>query len=191
MKTKHYVLGGSILAAAGVIALIQAMKTIPKGAVAVKPFDVKKYMGKWHEIARLDYLFERNVTDPIAEYSLNEDGSVKVVNSGYNYKKGEHEEVTGRAVFAGDPDEAMLKVSFFGPFYSGYNVIAIDPDYKHALVVGKNHHYMWLLSREKHMPGPVKKEYLQKAMELGYDISKLVWSEEPNPEDGDYCVYTK
>lgn len=51
----------------------------------------------------------------------------------------------GKAVFVEEPDVAMLKVSFFGPFYSGYNVAALDPDYKYALVIGRNLDYMWLL----------------------------------------------
>jgi len=179
MKTKYYVMGGTLLAAAGIVAIINAGSTIPKGVTAVKPFDIEKYLGKWYEIARLDYKFERNLNNTMAEYSMNKDGSVKVVNSGFNYKKEKYEEVTGKAVFVGNPDEAMLKVSFFGPFYSGYNVVAIDPEYKYALVVGKNLHYMWILSRTPNIPKSIKKEYLQKATEIGYDVSQLVWPEQP------------
>jgi len=179
MKTQYYVIGGILLAAAGVVAVLNSRDTIPEGAIPVKPFDVNRYLGKWYEIARMDYQFERNLNNTMAEYSMNEDGSIKVVNSGFNYKKKEYEEATGRAVFAGEPDEAMLKVSFFGPFYSGYNVVAIDPEYKYALVVGKNLNYMWILSRTSTIPEHIKKEYLQKAKDIGYDIFALVWPEQP------------
>lgn len=157
------------------IALLQSCKTIPKGAVAVKPFDINKYKGKWYEIARLDFRFERNLKNTTAEYSFNSNGTIRVVNRGYNYKTHAWKESVGKAKFRGDKQEARLKVSFFGPFYAGYNVIGIDPDYKYALVAGKNLDYLWLLSREKTMPGNIKQEYLQKATRLGYNVNKLVW----------------
>lgn len=157
--------------------LLSSCKTIPKKAVAVKPFDSKKYMGHWYEIARLDFKFEKNLNNTTADYSKNTDGSIKVVNKGYNFKKDEWKESTGKAKFVSAEDEAKLKVSFFGPFYSGYNVIAIDADYRYALVAGKNLDYLWILSREKTVPEKVKQDYLQKATEIGYDVSKLVWVE--------------
>jgi apolipoprotein D and lipocalin family protein len=74
----------------------------------------------------------------------------------------------------------MLKVSFFGPFYSGYNVIAIDSDYKYALVAGASLKYLWILSREKTIPNNIKENYLQKAERIGYNISDLVWVKHEN-----------
>lgn len=168
------VLGGSLMVA-GATMLLTSLKTKPLGAPVVKPFDVQRYTGKWYEIARFDYKYERNLTNTTADYSLNEDGTLKVVNRGYNLAKGKWEVVTGRAKFVGDEDEAKLKVSFFGPFYSGYNVIAIDPDYRYALVAGKNRDYLWILSRETSMPQHVKEDYLMTAREIGYDTADLIW----------------
>lgn len=148
---------------------------MPKGAVAVKPFEVKRYMGKWYEIARLDFRFERNLNNTTAEYNLNEDGTVKVVNRGYNTVKNKWEEADAKAKFAGETSEARLKVSFFGPFYAPYNVIALDPDYKYALVTGKNLKYLWILSREKSIPDDIKTRYIQIADGLGYQTSQLIW----------------
>ncbi|MDT3388723.1 MAG: lipocalin family protein, partial [Bacteroidota bacterium] len=122
--------------------------SIPEGAVAVKPFDKGKYLGKWYEIARLDFKYERNMNNTTAEYSLNDNGTIKVDNRGYNYKKGKWQQAIGKAKFVGDENLAMLKVSFFGPFYSGYNVIAIDKNYKYALIAGASLKYLWILSRE-------------------------------------------
>lgn len=174
MKKKYLILIGTVLVV-GTMAMLNSCQTIPKGAKAVKPFDKEKYLGKWYEIARFDYRFERNLIKTTAEYSLNEDGSIKVFNRGFNTKKNKETDATGKAKFAGPTDEARLKVSFFGPFYSGYNVIDITPDYKYALVAGKNLDYLWLLSRETTMPEPIKQGFLQKATDLGYDVSKLVW----------------
>lgn len=58
--------------------------SIPKGATAVSPFDKERYLGKWYEIARLDFKFERNLNNTTAEYSLNGNGTIKVDNKGYN-----------------------------------------------------------------------------------------------------------
>ena len=162
---------------AGTVAFIAmaSARNIPEKATAVKPFDQKKYLGKWYEIARLDNRFERNLDNVTATYSLKENGKIRVENRGYNFRKNKWEEITGKAKPVGDPTVGMLKVSFFGPFYSGYNVIALDKDYKYALVAGKNTRYLWVLSREKTIPGAVKKDYLKQAAEIGYDTAALVW----------------
>lgn len=174
----NILIGAAIAVAVGAGAVIyfKNRRSIPKGVKAVKPFDLSKYMGEWYEIARLDFLFEKNVDYATAEYSENEDGSIKVVNRGYNYKKQEEVESEGVAILAGDEDEGMLKVSFFKPFYSGYNVIAIDDNYKHALVAGRNYNYLWLMSKEKEIPEEIVKEYIDKAESLGFDTSKLIWT---------------
>ena len=168
--------GAGVALAAGALAALKFRRTIPRGVKAVKPFDVSKYLGKWYEIARFDYRFEKNLDYATAEYSQNEDGSIKVVNRGYNFKKQKGVEAVGRAVFVGDKDEAMLKVSFYGPFYSGYNVIAIDDKYRYALVAGRDRSYLWILSKEKEMPEKVIQAYLNEARSLGYDTSKLIWT---------------
>lgn len=150
---------------------------IPQGAKAVTPFELDKYLGTWYEIARFDFKFEKDLNNVTAQYSKNDDGTVRVVNRGYNYLKDEWKEAIGKAKFREATDVAALKVSFFGPFYAGYNVLALDKDYTYALVAGKNLDYMWILSREKTIPEAVKAEYLSLATSLGYDISKLIWVE--------------
>jgi Bacterial lipocalin len=173
---KKILIGATILAIIG-ISVLKSCRTIPKGAIAVKPFYIKKYLGKWYEIARMDFRFERNLNNTTANYSFNPGGSIKVVNRGYNYKTNEWKEAVGKAKFVSSANEAMLKVSFFGPFYAGYNVIAIDPEYKYALIAGKNLDYLWLLSRETTIPENIKQDYLGKAQNIGYNIAKLVWVE--------------
>lgn len=191
-KTRNYVMGGvgGTLLAAGTIALINQFKVTPKGITPVKPFDLKKYMGTWYEIARMKNRFEKDLKYITAEYSLNENGTVKVINKGFNPETEKYEEVTGQAILAGEENEAKLKVSFFGPLYSGYNVVKIDPEYKYALVAGKNRRYLWLLSRDNDMPPHIRKEYLQEAMRLGYDISNLTWpiQRESQEEDEYYLI---
>lgn len=175
-KKQNYVTVAVALMAviAGAALVRRLRRTIPKDLNAVSNFNKEKYLGKWYEIARLDYFFEKHLDHTTAEYFA-DNGSIKVVNRGHDYKSGKQKESVGKAKFIGDESVAKLKVSFFGPFYAGYNVIAVDDDYKYALVAGKNLDYMWLLSREKTMPDDVKEKYLQIAKEAGYNINDLVW----------------
>lgn len=154
---------------------LNSCATMPNGAVAVKPFDKEKYLGKWYEIARKDFKYERNLSNTTAEYSLNDNGTIKVDNRGYNTKKGEWTQAIGKAKFIGEDNIAKLKVSFFGPFYSGYNVIAIDDEYRYALVAGESLKYLWILSREINIPVEIKDKYLKIAEEIGYNTADLIW----------------
>lgn len=155
--------------------MFQSCTTIPKGAVAVKPFNTEKYLGKWFEIARMDFRFERNLDNTTANYSLYSNGTIKVDNRGFNVVTGEWGQAIGKAKPAGDPNEARLKVSFFGPFYSAYNVIALDSEYQYAMIAGKNLKYLWILSRQTMVPEDVRQNYLKIAKDLGYDTAALIW----------------
>lgn len=151
--------------------------TIPKKAEAVKQFDADKYLGKWYEIARFDFRFEKNLNNTTAEYSRNDNGTIKVVNKGYNYVKKEWTSAEGKAKFVKDTQTAMLKVSFFGPFYSGYNVIELDGEYEYALVAGASLKYLWILSRTPTIPDDIKQKYIEKAKEIGYEVEEMIWVE--------------
>jgi apolipoprotein D and lipocalin family protein len=165
-----------VSAAAAIILYNRCKVSIPRGATAISPFDVRKYLGTWYEIARLDYKFEHNLTNVTATYSLTDDGDLLVDNKGFSPEKQLWKESTGNAKFVKSPEEARLKVSFFGPFYAGYNIIDIDKHYKHALVVGNNLKYMWILSRTTSIPPVIKKRFLERAEELGYDTDELIWT---------------
>jgi len=175
MNKYKIIAGAGAALALGSLVLLNSCASIPKNAEPVKGFDINRYLGDWYEIARFDYRFEKNLDNAGAQYSLDDKGNVKVVNSGYNFKTNEWKSVQGTAKFRGDKNTAALKVSFFGPFYSGYNVIALDENYKYALVAGKNLDYLWILSREKTIPEGVKQNYLKTAGEAGYDTSRLIW----------------
>jgi len=165
------------------VLMLYCCSTIPKGAVAVKPFNKEKYLGKWYEIARFDFRFERNLNNTTANYSINENGTIKVDNRGFNYVTSEWSQAIGKAKFAGPADEAKLKVSFFGPFYGGYNVIALDDQYKYALIAGSSLKYLWILSRETSIPDDIRQKYLGIAKNLGYDNSKLIWVEQNRAQE--------
>ncbi|MBK1895571.1 lipocalin family protein [Chryseobacterium paridis] len=148
---------------------------IPKGAVPVTNFDAEKYLGKWYEIARFDYKFEKGMDNVTATYTQNSDGSIRVDNKGYNYIKKVWEESIGEAKFVKDKTEGRLKVSFFKPIWAGYNVIDIDENYQYALVAGNSLKYLWILSRTTEIPESIRQRFLEKARKIGYDTRELIW----------------
>jgi apolipoprotein D and lipocalin family protein len=83
----------------------------------------------------------------------------------------------GRALFTGDTNTASLKVSFFGPFYGGYHVIALDPGYRWAMVIGPNTDYLWILARDKQLPPGVREQLVAQAARLGVKTNELIWVE--------------
>ena len=159
----------------GITAMMTSCASIPKKATPVQPFDLNRYLGTWYEVARMDFRLERGLNNVSAQYSMNQKGNVAVVNSGYNAEEGKWKKAEAKAKFRGDETKGALKVSFFGPFYSGYNVIAIDEEYRYALVAGKSLKYLWILSREKSIPDTIKTQYLQLAENIGYATEELLW----------------
>ncbi len=162
----------------GLIIINSCAVGIPEKANAVQNFDSERYLGKWYEIARFDFKFEKNMNQVTATYSKNPDGTIKVDNKGYDYVKNEWKESIGEAKFVKSENEARLKVSFFKPFWAGYNVIDLEENYKYALVAGKSLDYLWILSREKTIPDIIKTRFLEKAKSIGYDTSRLIWVEQ-------------
>lgn len=143
----------------------------------VEGFRKDRYLGKWYEIARLDFRFERDLDNTTAEYSIAENGDIKVVNRGYNYKKSKPAEAIGTARFRGSDTVGELEVSFFGPFYGDYNIIALDSAYRYALIAGSSTKYLWILSRSKEIPPETRREYLEIARNNGFDTTALIWVE--------------
>lgn len=151
----------------------------PSGITPVTPFDLARYEGRWYEVARLDHSFERGMTDVSATYQRQADGSVRVTNRGFDTTKGsqggEWRQAVGKALFTGDAQTASLKVSFFGPFYGGYHVAALDAEYRWALVVGPDRSYCWILSRSKQLEPGVREQLVARARVLGIDTQALIW----------------
>lgn len=153
--------------------------TVPKDIEVVRPFDVQRYLGQWYEIARLDHSFERNMNQVSATYSLNDDGSIKVINRGFDTQRQRWNEAVGRAEFVLGPDQGALRVSFFGPFYGGYFITALDQvNYQWAMVVGPDLKYFWILSREKSLTSDVKEKLLAQAEAMGIVLDEIIWVEQ-------------
>jgi apolipoprotein D and lipocalin family protein len=148
---------------------------IPENVHPVSGFDINKYLGRWYEIARLDHSFERGLEKVTAEYSMRDDGGVRVVNRGYSTEDKAWSEATGKAYFVNSPDEGYLKVSFFGPFYGSYIVFELDrADYQYAFVSGPDLSYLWLLSRTPEVSAEVISDFVEKSSALGFETGDLI-----------------
>jgi apolipoprotein D and lipocalin family protein len=149
---------------------------IPENVTPVDHFKLERYLGRWYEIARLDHSFERGLTGVTADYSLRDDGGVRVLNRGYSPKENGWKEAEGKAYFVKGSDQGFLKVSFFSPFYGSYVIIELDHEhYQYALVCGPNQSYLWILARTPELARDIQDTLTAKAAGLGFDTGKLIY----------------
>ncbi|MBD3670808.1 MAG: lipocalin family protein [Gammaproteobacteria bacterium] len=166
----------SLLASLLLLFSMTACVSIPEGINAVKGFELDRYLGTWYEIARLDHRFERGLQDVTATYSLREDGGVRVLNRGFDTDDGEWQEAEGKAFFVVGPDVGRFKVSFFGPFYGGYNIFELDKqDYQYAMIAGDDRSYLWILSRTPVLAPEIREQLLNKARQEGFNVEGLIF----------------
>jgi apolipoprotein D and lipocalin family protein len=173
-KEKWLIALGAGASIAGLAYAFWPTNKIP-GSAIVEPFDKNRYLGTWNEIARLPNRIEKNLKNLTEDYSLNDDGSIKVITRAYDFEKNKPVEATGKAKFKGSDKKGRLAVSYFIPIYLDYNVLDVDIDYQYALVSGNSFEYLWILSRETSIPDDIKNRFLEKATSLGFDINRLEW----------------
>jgi len=151
---------------------------IPNGVTPVKNFEVQRYLGEWYEIARLEHSFEKGLCGITANYSLRDDGGLRVLNRGYDPQKREWRKAEGKAYFMKSPEIGYLKVSFFGPFYGSYVIFDVnEADYRYSFVSGADKSYLWLLARAPRVEDEVLDRFIKKADMLGFDTAKLIYVE--------------
>ena len=155
--------------------LVAACTGVPKGIQPVTGLNADNYLGKWYEIARLDHSFEEGLSRVSADYELQDDGSIKVTNRGYDAESGEWSVAEGRAVFVGSDSTGHLKVSFFGPFYASYVIFELDKEkYQYAFVTGYDRDYLWFLSRTPGVGAEEIARFKEVALKAGFDLEELV-----------------
>ena len=147
----------------------------PDGVSPVEQLDTQRYLGTWYEVARLDHSFERGLSNVTADYSMREDGGLRVINRGYSAEEGDWQQAEGRAYTIEEDQPGHLKVSFFGPFFGSYVVFELDPDYQYAFVAGNTTNYLWLLARTPSVSDALKTHFLQRAEMLGFEVEDLIF----------------
>lgn len=138
----------------------------------VSDVNIEKYTGKWYEIARFPHRFEKDLSCVTAEYSLKENGKIKVLNKGVK-PDGSLTQIEGTATVPNKKKPGRLKVTFFWPFGAKYYILDLDKDYNYALVGHPSRNYLWILSREPNLEKADYQKLVDKAYELGFDTSKI------------------
>ena len=154
----------------------------PDGIEPVVNFDIKKYLGRWYEIGRLNNRWERNLDNVTATYSLRKDGGVKVDNKGYNTQEKKWENSIGKAYFVNEKDKGFLKVSFFWIIYGGYVIFDLDEKYTTSLVTSNDRNLFWILSRTPTISEAEKKRILRVAKYNGFDTDEIIWVNQDKAE---------
>ena len=137
----------------------------------VKSVDLNRYLGYWYEIARFDHPFERGMEYAMAHYTLRDDGKIDVLNTGI--KDGRAKDAKGIAKTTNQ--QGLLRVSFFGPFFSDYRIMLLDENYQYVLVGGSTNRFLWILSRTPQLDEATLSLILAEADRRGYDTTRLLW----------------
>lgn len=148
----------------------------------VDQVDLKKYVGTWHEIARLPNRFQNEECKAIAEYRALPDGNIRVINRQL-CPDGSNKEIKGKATPVEGSGNARLRVKFEGwaslapmPAEGNYWIIQLAEDYSVSLVGTPDRQYLWLLARDPSLDEKTINRYLDRAKLLGFDTSKLIYS---------------
>jgi apolipoprotein D and lipocalin family protein len=152
-------------------------RSTPPPSTVDQRVDLSRYQGRWYEIARLPNRFQDNCFNSTAEYTLRSDGKIVVVNQ-CQESNGKTKTTTGTARSTNTPQNSKLKVQFFWPFEGDYWILALDEEYKWAIVGGPDYKYLWILSREIPLEARLMQELLNISSKKGYDTSKLIF--DPN-----------
>ena len=145
----------------------QTLQTVPN-------VDLKKYAGKWYEIASYPQQFQKGCNCTTAEYSLSEKGFVIVENRcNKDSVDGKQSYIKGKAFVEENSGNAKLKVQFIWPFKAKYWIIDLADDYSYAVVSNPSKKYLWILSRTPKMEDATYQQILTRLKEKGFDLSKL------------------
>lgn len=162
-------------AAALISLLLVGCTGVPSGVEPVRGFDVTRYDGTWYEIMRLDHSFEEGLTNVTATYTLRDDGSVGVLNRGFDPAECDWRDAEGTATFQEETDVASLSVTFFWPFSGGYHIFHLDrAAYRYAIVAGPTRDYLWILARSPDLREDRVEELVAVAAENGFAVDELI-----------------
>ena len=158
-----------------------AAQTGKQADVTTVPFvDLKKYAGKWYEIARYPFKYQKQcVGNTTATYSIRSADRIEVLNQCVT-KDGSTDSANGAAKVADKKTNAKLKVrfapsilSFIPGVWGDYWILDLDKDYKYVAVGDPDRKYLWILSRDPKMPDAVYQDMLRRLEKQGFNPGKL------------------
>ena len=142
---------------------------------AVPSLDLQRYAGRWYELARYPNRFQKDCAgDTTATYTLRPDGKITVLNE-CREADGKAKRAKGTAKLASEKGpNSKLKVTFFWPFSGDYWVIALDPEYRWAIVGEPSRKYLWILSRTPRLDERTWQHLMELVRQAGYDPGRLM-----------------
>ena len=176
MRSSLILLSTAVFAAALFVAVrsSRAASSFPPVITTAPHVDLTRYMGVWHEIARIDHSFQKGCIKSSATYTLLPDGEVEVINRCVNEKDGHLRETKGHAWSVDPENNARLKVTFFWPFRGDYWIIELGKEYEYAVVGSPNRQYLWILARQPVMDDFVYKGILERLTAQGFPVERLI-----------------
>lgn len=130
---------------------------LPTLAVASTPsVDLTRYQGDWYEIGSIPQPFQAGCSCTQANYTLSEDGSVRVINA--CLRGGQWTTITGRAISLNPGVNTQLSVQFPQSPAGSYMILAVDPEYRFAVVTSHDSHALWILARGRVLAPSLLKE---------------------------------
>jgi apolipoprotein D and lipocalin family protein len=150
----------------------QILQTVPN-------VDLKKYSGKWFEIATFPQRFQKRCHGTTAEYKATDNGYIIVENRcNKDSLKGKLSYIKGKAFVVENTGNAKLKVQFLWPFKGDYWIIDLAEDYSFAVVSNPNKKYLWILSRTPKIDTIVYQQIINRLRAKGFDLTKLKMTEQ-------------
>ena len=139
-----------------------------------KSVELDRYLGRWYEMARYEAPFQNGCEAVTADYSLREDGQIKVANACRKGSVvGKLDQAIGKAKVVDIATGAKLKVSFFGPFYGDYWVLDRADDYSWSIVGEPSGRYLWVLTRTARPDEKTRGNLEARVKALGYNWSMV------------------
>ena len=150
----------------------------------VPQVDLKRYEGRWFEIAKYPNWFQRGcVADTTAEYTAQPDGSIRIVNR-CRQKNGSIREARGQATIVPGSNNSKLRVRFAGsPIAGDYWIIGLDEkNYSWALVGHPSRQFLWVLARDRQLNPKTYSDIVSHAEKLGYKAARIEKSPQTSSE---------
>ena len=155
-------------------------QTQPGPLATIATLDVPRYMGTWYEIAKYPNRFQKKcVADTRAQYSLQPNGTVQVVNR-CRQENGEVDQAIGEARQIGAATSPKLQVRFAPAWLSwlpmvwgNYWVIDLDEAYQLVAVSEPTREYLWVLSRTPQVSDQAYDALLLRLKAQGLSLERL------------------
>ncbi|MDE2423024.1 MAG: lipocalin family protein [Betaproteobacteria bacterium] len=157
----------------GLLMLSGCQQTVHPPMSTVEQVDLQRFMGSWYVIASIPTFLEKDISNAIETYRLNNDGTVETV---FTYHvdgvNGPLKKMTGKA-FIKDTSHAKWDMQFIWPIKADYRIVYLAEDYSLVIVGREKRDYVWVMARAPQISEATYNDMQTRIKNWGYDIEKL------------------